>query len=104
MAVIIFLILRREVPQIDSWYQRMVNKEQWHAAENCRHAAIGAAKNSDFARIVSNGTVHTTEKGYFTEDVVVGEMGESGAEVYFEFSCYHKPDGSIVKTHKKAKP
>ncbi len=100
MSLIGFLILKEEVPQVESWYLRVVDKEKWLAGENCRRAAIGAAVNSDFARVVDNGTVHPTENGYYVEGVIVGEMGETGAEVRFEFSCYTHRDGSIVKSQR----
>ena len=100
MGLMAFLVLKEEVPQVERWFQRLMDEERWHAGENCRRAAIEAASKPDFARIVENGTVHPTEKGYFIDDIVIGEMGESGAEVTFRFSCYTRVDGSIVKTHK----
>lgn len=104
MALFVFVIIKTEVPQVENWYQRLVNQEQWQAGENCRQAALKAATHTDFARIIKMGAVNPTENGYYVEGVVVGEMGNSGAEVYYGFSCYHKPDGSIVKTHKEAHP
>jgi hypothetical protein len=102
MSVIGFLILKEEVPQVESWYLRLVDKDQWLAGENCGRAAIAAAVNSDFARVVENGTVHPTENGYYVEGVIIGEMGDTGAEVRFEFSCYTQRDGTIVKSQRSA--
>ncbi len=104
MALVVFLIIKTEVPQVESWYQRLVSKEKWQAGENCRQAALKAAPQADFARITEMGKVNMTENGYYVEGIVVGMMGDSGAEVHYGFSCYNKPDGSIVKTHKAAMP
>ncbi len=101
MALIALIILKQEVPQFDSWIQRIWDEEKWHAGDSCRHEAIRSASRSDFARIIENGIVHPTEKGYFVEGVVVGEMGDSGAELKFQFSCYTQTDGTIVKTNKQ---
>lgn len=40
----------------------------------------------------------------YVEDVRVGEMGRSGAEVTYDFSCYVEPDGKVVKPRKQAPP
>lgn len=101
MALIALIILKQEVPQFDSWVQRLWDEEKWRAGDSCRQEAIRSATRSDFARIIDNGIVHPTEKGYFVEEIVVGEMGDSGAELKFQFSCYTQTDGSIVKTHKQ---
>jgi hypothetical protein len=100
MLSVAFLILKEEVPQVEDWYQRLINEEKWSAGVNCRRAAIEAAKQSDFARIVDNGTVNSTENGYFIDGIVVGEMSDSGAEDHFGYSCYTKADGDIVKSGK----
>ncbi|MDX1764345.1 MAG: hypothetical protein R3231_08500, partial [bacterium] len=97
-------ILKTEGPQVESWYQRLVNEERWQAGENCRQAALKAANQVDFARITEMGKVNITENGFYVEGIVVGEMGDSGAEVFYGFNCYHKSDGSIVKTHKAEIP
>ncbi len=97
MSVIGFLILKEEVPQVESWYLRIVDKDKWLAQENCRRAALAAAVQSDFARVVDNGTVHRTENGYYVEKIIIGEMGDTGSEVRFEYSCYTQRDGTFVK-------
>jgi hypothetical protein len=100
-TLVAFFILKQEVPEVDSRFQRLVNREKWQAGENCRGAAVQAARHLDFARIIENGTVHLTEKGYFVDEVVVGEMNDSGAESRFEFSCYVDRMGAVIKTHRK---
>jgi len=96
------MILSDRVPTLRDARERLLDPDEYRARETCHKAALAAAEQPAYARIVARGAVHATQGAHYIEGVRVGQMGANGGEVTFDFSCYVDPDGSIVKTHKQA--
>lgn len=106
-AVIFFifaaLILRQQVPAVDSWVEKRVSPHQWRAKSQCRHSALAAAQQKDFARIIKQGKIFETKGGFYIKGIVVGQMGQDGREMQYDFSCYVDSAGNVIKSHKQAR-
>ncbi|HEX7045480.1 MAG TPA: hypothetical protein VF203_12785 [Burkholderiales bacterium] len=100
-AAIVLLILSDRVPGLRDARERLLHPDEYRAREACHKAALAAAEQPAYARIVARGAVRATQGAHYVEGVRVGQMGADGGEMTFDFSCYVDPDGSIVKTHKK---
>lgn len=100
LVLIGLFILKDQVPWINHWFQSIVAPERYASAEACRHAAMDAATQPDYARVKNEGTVHKTLNGFYVDGVIIGEMGADGAETTYRFSCYADAAGKLVKTHK----
>lgn len=103
-AALVFLAVKNQFPQLDRWVQRLTDSARWSAGEQCRRAAVAAATDRRFARVVDDGTIHDTEAGYYVENVVVGEPGADGSETRFRFSCYVDQMNQVVRTHRTDGP
>jgi len=105
LIIVLFalFILKEEVPLVNRWFQSIFSPERYAAAEVCRRAALNASAQPDYARVRDAGAVHETQYGYYVEGVIIGEMGEDGAEKVYRFNCYTDPAGKLVKTHKDEK-
>ncbi|HEY8555669.1 MAG TPA: hypothetical protein VIL43_14170 [Burkholderiales bacterium] len=101
-AAIVLMILSDRVPALRDARDRLLHPDEYRAREACHKAALAAAEQPAYARIVARGAVHATQGAHYVEGVRVGQMGADGGEVTFEVSCYVDPDGSVVKTHKKS--
>jgi hypothetical protein len=97
-AIIALVILRDQFPVVDGWLQRLMAPERWQAMEHCQRAALAAAKDPGFARVIDRGRVHETAAGYYIEGIRVGEPGDRGGEIPFLFQCYTDRDGKVVKS------
>jgi hypothetical protein len=98
---IVFLVVKEEVPQVSDWIDSMIEPARSAARQACEQAALSAARQRDYARIVDRGKTDPTEKGFYIHDVVVGEMGATGKEVYYRFSCYADTEGTVVNSYKE---
>lgn len=78
LVVFVFLILQQQFPQLHGPTEKMLAPEKSGARETCQKSALAAANNLDFARLLDPGTVHETQNGFYVENIVIGEMGESG--------------------------
>ncbi len=94
-------ILKEQIPAVDSWITRIFQPEAWQAIEACRQAAITAVERPDFARILEGGEAKATQKGYYVDNIVLGEMGARGSEVRSSFSCYVNTNGGVANTHRQ---
>jgi hypothetical protein len=95
--VIAVMILRHEVPQIDAWFESILHPSEHLARESCITAALHGALRPELARVVDRGEVHATQAGYYVEAVMLGEMGEDGAEALFRVSCYTDREGELLR-------
>ncbi len=98
-AVIALIVLRDRVPFVADWMEKTLQPNEWRARQACLQAALDSAGVPDFARVVARGNIDHTRNGFYVSEVVVGEMGETGEEVRFRFSCYLDAAGGVVKTH-----
>ena len=92
------LILKERIAAVDAWVGKTFYPQRWQAAENCRQNLLAARSELKFTRLLERGEVHATKGGYLVDDVVIGYMGESGAETYATFSCYLDQAGNVVTT------
>jgi hypothetical protein len=96
-AAIIIAIAGREFPAASALLQRWTDPAAWQAGQVCQQAALNLAKQSDYARIVETGKVHDTQKGFYVEDIEVGEMDDQGGELQYLVSCYVDTAGRVVR-------
>jgi hypothetical protein len=90
------LIASRELPWLADWIARITAPQRWQAGESCRTAALKLATQPDYARIVAPGTVHATQRGFYVENIVVGQMGANGSEQRLSVNCYADSNGNMV--------
>ena len=104
VAVVVVTILADRIPALNDAREKILHPAEYQARKACHAAALAAAERPAYARIRAPGKVHATQGASYVEGVSVGEMGEAGAEVTYDFSCYVDPDGKVVKTHKQPSP
>lgn len=100
-AVLVLVILADKIPALNDAREKLLHPVEYQARQSCQAAALAASARPAYARIRAPGKVHATQGASYVEGVSVGEMGETGGEATFEFSCYVDPDGKVVKTHKQ---
>lgn len=81
---------------VGQWLERVTAPGKWAAGESCRSAALKLVPQPDYARIVAPGRVHETERGFYVENIVVGQMGASGTEERLSVNCYTDTQGNVV--------
>lgn len=96
LLVFVGIIVVREVPLAGQWLQRVIAPAEWAAAEACRSAALKLVAQPDYARIVAPGRIHATERGFYVENIVVGQMGARGTEERVSVNCYADAQGNVV--------
>lgn len=101
MVVVAALILKDQVPFVDAYIGRLLQPKSWQATESCRQAALAAITRPAFARILERGEANVTQKGYYIDNVVIGEMSDSGAEARTRFSCYVDSEGNVVNAQRQ---
>lgn len=101
LAFVVLSILADRIPALHDVREQLLHPGTYEARKACQAAALEAAEQAAFARIVAEGEVHSTQDALYVKGVRVGEMGPNGAEVTFDFSCYVGPGGNIVNTHKE---
>ena len=101
IAVFVLVILSDHIPALNDAREKLLHPAEYRARKACHAAALAAAARPAYARIREPGKVHATQGASYVEGVSVGEMGETGGEVAYEFSCYVDPDGKVVKTRKQ---
>jgi hypothetical protein len=97
----VLAILADKIPAVHDAKEKLLHPVEYQALKACHAAALAAAERPEYARIVNSGEAHATQGAQYVEGVRVGEMGQAGAEVTFDFSCYVEPDGRVVKSHKQ---
>lgn len=100
-AVVVLVILGDKIPAVHDAKEKLLHPENYQARQACHAAALAAASQPAYARIVTPGNVHETLGASYVEGVTIGEMGQGGSEVTFPFSCYVEPGGKIIKTSKQ---
>jgi NaMN:DMB phosphoribosyltransferase len=95
-------ILKEQIPAVDTYIDRLLKPQAWQATEACRQAVLAAVERPEFARMLEHGEANATQKGYYVDDIVVGEMGASGTEVRVRFSCYVDGEGKVVNTQRQS--
>jgi hypothetical protein len=103
-ALVVLAILADKIPAVHDAKEKLLHPVEYQALKACHAAALAAAERPAYARIVDSGEAHATQGAQYVEGVRVGEMGQAGAEVTFDFSCYVEPDGKVVKSHKQQPP
>lgn len=103
-AVVIVSILTDQIPALRDAREQVLHPAEYQARKACHTAALAAAEQPMFARIVAGGEVHATQSAHYVKGVKVGEMGPAGGEVTFDFSCYVDAEGKVVQTHKQPSP
>lgn len=95
-AAIGLFIAKQEVPAVDRWISRLLNAQAWDATEACNRAAIAAASNPAFARLVKRGRAEPTSDGFYVSKVVVAELDATGEQRSYHFSCNVNSAGEVV--------
>jgi hypothetical protein len=103
-ALVVLAILADKIPAVHDAKEKLLHPVEYQALEACHAAALASAERPAYARIVNPGEAHATQGAQYVEGVRVGEMGQAGAEVTFDFSCYVEPDGKVVKSSKQQPP
>lgn len=96
LLLFVGIIVVREVPVAGQWLQRVIAPAEWAAGEACRSAALKLVAQPDYARIVAPGRIHATERGFYVENIVVGQMGARGTEERVSVNCYADAQGNVV--------
>lgn len=100
-AAVFGFILLDAVPSIGNWVEGFTAPDRARARQTCATAALAAAGEPAFARLIRDGEAHPTQDGFYVEQVVVGEKGDDGGEVRYAFSCYVDAQGQVVGTDKQ---
>ncbi|RUM91999.1 MAG: hypothetical protein DSZ28_10070 [Thiothrix sp.] len=102
LMVLIFgmLILKDQVPAIGDKIDSMINPQGFAAVLTCRNAALSQSTTPDFARLIKSGKANTTGKGFFVNQLVVGEMDEQSGERLMNISCHIDQNGEIIKLNR----
>jgi hypothetical protein len=103
-AGVVLSILADQIPAFHDAKEQMFHPAEYQARKACHAAALAAAERPAYARIVAPGQVHATQGANYVKGVRVGEMGPTGNEVTYGYSCYVDPDGKVVKTNKQSSP
>ena len=101
VAGFILFIASQEIPGFRHAIEKFISHERWQAAETCNNKALQLGQSPDFMRIIETGEVHKTEKGFFIEKIIVGEMAEQGGEQRFSVDCYTDAIGSLVRADRR---
>jgi len=99
-SFIALMIAKEEIPAVSNAWEQMVAPNEWLAKKTCQKAALASIERQEFARILKPGKVNKTTDGLYIERLVVGEMGQSGNEISFEYSCYLDSAGELVKLNR----
>ena len=103
VAGFILIIISQEIPGFRHAIEYYTAHESWQASETCNKKALQLGVSPDFMRIIEYGDVHKTEKGFFIENIIVGEMAEQGGEQRFIADCYTDPAGNLVRADRRKK-
>ena len=101
MVIVAGFVLKDQVPLVDAYIDRLLQPKSWQATESCRQAILAAVERPEFARILKNGKANTTQKGYYVDDIVIGEMGPGGTEARVRFSCYVDDEGKVINAQRQ---
>lgn len=100
-ALVVLALLADKIPAVRDAREKLLHPVEYQALKACQAAALAAAERPAYARIVNPGEAHATQGAQYVEGVRVGEMGQAGAEITYDFSCYVEPDGKVIKSHKQ---
>lgn len=103
-AFIVLMIAKQEIPAVDRWWQQTFAPRDWAARQTCQEAALAASGSPDYLRIIQPGSLHQTENGRYLDNMLIGEMSESGTEIRVEYSCYLDTNGRLVKLNRLTDP
>ena len=100
-AGILLFIASQEIPGFRHAVEYYVAHESWQASETCNNKALQLGVSPDFMRIIEHGDVNKTEKGFFIENIIVGEMADQGGEQRFIADCYTDSAGNLVRADRR---
>lgn len=103
-AIVVLAILADKIPAVHDAREKLLHPVEYQALKACHAAALAVAERPVYARILDSGRAHATQGALYVQGVRVGEMGQTGVEVTYDFSCYVEPDGKVVKSHKQTTP
>jgi hypothetical protein len=95
-------ILKDQVPGISDKIDSIISPTSFAAVQTCRNAALKQSTTPDFARLIKTGKAHSTEKGFFIDHLVIGEMDEQGGERRVDVSCHVEQSGALIKLNRTA--
>ncbi len=102
MLVAVGFVLKDQVPVVDNFIDRLLQPKAWQATESCHQAVLAAVERPEFARILERGEANATQKGYYVDDITIGEMNPSGVEARVRFSCYVDSEGKAVNAQRQS--
>jgi hypothetical protein len=94
------LVAHEEIPAFAEWWEKTFSPDIWEVKNTCQQAALKQSNNPNYARILKPGKVHKTENGTYVDHLVLGEMGQDGAEQKVEYTCYLDSGGVLVKLNR----
>jgi hypothetical protein len=97
-AIFALVIVSQEVPEVSNAIDRLINPAEFDARTRCEKEAMKLAGKPDFARIIKQGEVVSTQNGKLVKGIVMGEMNDQGQEIRVPFHCYLDASGNIVSS------
>ena len=80
----------------------MINPQGFAAVQTCRKAALSQSTTPDFARLIKSGKANATKKGFFVNQLLIGEMNEQGGEQRMNIGCHIDQNGALIKLNRLA--
>jgi len=96
------LILKDQVPAVSDKIDSMINPQGFAAVQTCRKAALSQSSTPNFARLIKSGKANATKKGYFIDQLVIGEMNDQGGERLMDIGCHIDQSGELIKLSRLA--
>ena len=94
------VIARQEIPVVAEWWEKTFDAQSWTIKQACQQAALQAAANRQFLRVIASGKVHKTSDGFYVDELMLGEMGADGSEQRVGYSCYLDNAYQLVKINR----
>lgn len=96
------LILKDKVPAVSDKIDSVINPQGFAAVQTCRKAALSQSSTPDFARLIKSGRANATKKGFFVDQLVIGEMDDQGGERLMDVGCHIDQSGELIKLSRLA--
>ena len=97
LAAIAVMIARREIPAVETWWEKTFAAEQWALKETCRQAVMEAADGGRYLRIVRGGELHQTGDGPYIDGVTTVQLSDAGVELTVVYTCYLDRQGKLFR-------
>ena len=103
IGLFVAFIAKERISAVNDRIQAWISPASFQAIKVCREAALSQSDTPAFARLIRLGEATVTQKGYFIDGILLGEMDEQGGERQVAVSCYVDEKGALVKAHREEK-